>query len=684
MTTGKIGVSTQNLFPIIKKFLYSDHEIFLREIVSNAVDATRKLKILASSGEFKGEVSDWRVRVKADKTAGTLTVSDSGIGMTQEEVEKYINQIAFSGAEEFLEKHKDDAATIIGHFGLGFYSAFMVSDKVEIITKSYKEGAQAVRWTGEGDTEYTLENAERVEHGTDVVMYVNPEEKDFLEEGRIQELLTKYCKFLPVGIVFGKKKEWKDGKQVETDEDNVVNDTDPLWTRKPAELKEEDYRKFYRELYPMSMADPLFHIHLNVDYPFNLTGVLYFPKIDNKFEIQKNKIQLYCNQVYVSDSVEGIVPEYLTLLHGVIDSPDIPLNVSRSYLQSDRNVKKISSHITKKVADSLTDIFRNNREEYEKKWDDLKIFIQYGMLTDEKFAERANGIVLLKTTDGKYFTLEEYENLVKVNQTDKDDNIVYLYATDVQEQYTYIQAAKDKGYDVLVMDGQLDTHFINHVEQKNAKHKFLRVDSDVTDKLIPKSEVQGTDWSETEQHEMREVFNAQLPKEGGMYTVNFEALGGTADPVVIIRSEFMRRMKDMAAMNPGMGFYGAMGDQFTLVVNTDHRLVKEVLSCERKEMAVRLEPINAEIRDKEGQKKELDELNKDKKEEEIPQVDRDRKKAYSDRIDELEKQKQNLLQEYGRGNKVVGQLIDLALLANGLLKGEALNKFVKRSVELIK
>lgn len=682
MATGKIGVSTQDLFPIIKKFLYSDHDIFLREIVSNAVDATQKLKVLASGGEFKGDVSGLKVRVKADKEAGTLTVSDSGIGMTQEEVEKYINQIAFSGAEEFLSKHKDDAATIIGHFGLGFYSAFMVSDKVEIVTKSYKEGAQAVKWTCQGETEYTLENTERAERGTDIIMYINPEEKDFLEDNKIQELLTKYCKFLPIEIVFGKKKEWKDGKYVDTEEDNVINDTNPAWTRKPSDLKEEDYLKFYHELYPMA-PDPLFHIHLNVDYPFTLTGILYFPKIDNKFEIQKNKIQLYSNQVYVTDSVEGIVPEYLTLLHGVIDSPDIPLNVSRSYLQSDRNVKKISNHITKKVADSLSDIFKNSRDDYEKKWDDLKVFIQYGMLTDEKFAERAQNIVLLKDTDGKYFTLEEYENLVKVNQTDKDNNIVYLYATDVQEQYTYIQAAKDKGYDVLLMDGQLDTHFINHLEQKNANHKFLRVDSDVIDKLIPNADSRETSWSEAEQSEIRDVFTAQLPKEGGMYMVNFEALGAQADPVVITRSEFMRRMKEMAAMSPGMGFYGAMGDQFTLVVNTDHPLVAGILEDEKQKMSAQLEPIDFEIRENEGKKTELDELNKDKKEEEIPQVDKDRKKEYTDKIEELRKQKQILLEEYGKGNKIVGQLIDLALLANGLLKGEALNRFVKRSVELI-
>lgn len=683
MASGKIGVSTKDLFPIIKKFLYSDHDIFLREIVSNAVDATQKLKVLAATGEFKGEVGMPRVWVKADKEAGTLTVSDNGIGMTQEEVEKYINQIAFSGAEEFMEKHKDDAATIIGHFGLGFYSAFMVSDKVEIVTKSYKDGAQAVRWSCEGETEYTIENAERVERGTDIIMYINPEEKDFLEDNKINDLLTKYCKFLPVEIIFGKKKEWKDGKNVDTEEDHIINDTNPAWTRKPSDLKEEDYQKFYRELYPMAQ-DPLFHIHLNVDYPFNLTGILYFPKIDNKFEIQKNKIQLYSNQVYVTDSVEGIVPEYLTLLHGVIDSPDIPLNVSRSYLQSDRNVKKISSHITKKVADSLNDIFKDNREEYEKKWDDLKVFIQYGMLTDEKFAERANSIFLLKNTDNKYFTLEEYENLVKTNQTDKDNNVVYLYATDVAEQYTYIENAKAKGYDVLLMDGQLDTHFINHLEQKNNGHKYLRVDSDVIDKLIPKEDARKSDLSETEQEELRPVFSSQLPKDGAMYMVNFEALGEGAEPVIVTRSEFMRRMKEMAAMNPGMGFYGAMGDQYTLVVNTDHKLVKAVLADEQKEMSAKLEPVNFELKELEVKKKELDVLNEGKKDDEIPQVDKDRLEENRKTTDNLQKQKEQLLEEYGKGNKIVGQLIDLALLANGLLKGEALNKFVKRSVDLIK
>lgn len=676
-------MATGNLFPIIKKFLYSDHEIFLRELVSNAVDASRKLQVLASSGDFKGEAGGLKVRVKADKAAGTLTISDNGIGMTAEEVDKYINQIAFSGAEEFLAKYKDNGAAIIGHFGLGFYSAFMVSDKVEILTKSYKEGAKAVRWTCEGNPEYTMEEAEKAERGTDIILHLNEEEKEFLEDTKINELLSKYCKFLPVPVVFGKKKEWKDGEYKDTDEDNVINDLDPAWTRKPSDLKEEDYLKFYHELYPMA-PDPLFHIHLNVDYPFTLTGILYFPKIENKFEIQKNKIQLYCNQVFVTDSVEGIVPEYLTLLHGVIDSPDIPLNVSRSYLQSDRNVKKISNHITKKVADSLTDIFKTQREEYEKKWDDLKIFIQYGMLTDEKFAERANSIFLLKNTEGKYFTYEEYQNLIKAEQTDKDKKLVFLYATDVHEQYTYIEAAKSRGYDVLLMDGQLDTHFINHLEQKTPDHRFVRVDSDVIDKLIPKSETKDVAWSHEEQENLRAVFSSQLPKEGGMYMVSFEALGENAEPVVVTRSEFMRRMKDMAALSPGMSFYGSMGDQVTLVVNTEHRLVKGILEDEKREMDSKLEPINAEVKEVEKKKAEIDELNKDKKFDEIPQVDKDRKADYDKQLDELRKRKESLLDEYGKGNKIVGQLIDLALLANGLLKGAALDKFVKRSVELIK
>ena len=679
---GSLSINSENIFPIIKKWLYSDHDIFIRELVSNGCDAVTKLKKLAVMGEFE-EADDekYKVEVRINPTDKTLTFIDNGIGMTEEEVEKYINQIAFSGAEEFMNKYKDNAAAIIGHFGLGFYSSFMVSDRVEIVTKSYKEGAKAVKWSCEGNPEYTLEETEKAERGTDIIMYISEEEKDFLEDSKVNDLLTKYCKFLPIEIISGKKKEWKDGEYKDTTEDNVINDTNPAWTRKPTDLTEEDYEKFYRELYPMAQ-DPLFH--LNVDYPFNLTGILYFPKIDNKFEIQKNKIQLYSNQVYVTDSVEGIVPEYLTLLHGVIDSPDIPLNVSRSYLQSDRNVKKISSHITKKVADSLSDIFTNKREDYEKKWDDLKIFIQYGMLTDEKFAERAKSIFLFKNTEGKYFTYEEYENLIKANQTDKDNKVVFLYATDVKEQYTYIETAKGKGYDVLLMDGQLDTHFINHLEQKNSDHRFVRVDSDVIDKLIPKEETKEVALSHEEQEELRAVFTSQLPKEEGMFMVNFEAMGENGDPVIVTRSEFMRRMKEMAAMNPGMGFYGAMGDQYTLVVNTDHKLVNTILENEKKEMSAQLEPINFEIKETEKKQAELDELNKGKKDEEIPQVDKDRKSEYSKTIADLNKQKSSLLEEYGKGNKVVGQLIDLALLANGLLNGEALNRFVKRSVELIK
>ncbi|GHV63766.1 chaperone protein htpG [Bacteroidia bacterium] len=687
MATGKIGVSTSDLFPIIKKFLYSDHDIFLREIISNAVDATQKLKVLASNGEYKGDVSGLNVQVKTDKKAGTLTVSDNGIGMTREEVEKYINQIAFSGAEEFMEKYKDDKAAIIGHFGLGFYSSFMVSDKVEIVTKSYRDGAQAVQWSCKGDPEYSLADVEKAEVGTDIIMYLNKEEKDFLEDNKITDLLTKYCKFLPIEIIFGKKKEWKDGKQVETDEDNVINDINPAWTRKPTDLKEEDYQKFYHQLYPMAQ-DPLFHIHLNVDYPFNLTGILYFPKIDNKFEIQKNKIQLYSNQVYVTDSVEGIVPEYLTLLHGVIDSPDIPLNVSRSYLQSDRNVKKISAHITKKVADSLSDIFAKNREEYEQKWNDLKVFIQYGMLSDEKFAERADKLFLFRNTEDKYFTLEEYDTLVKQEQTDKDKNIVCLYTTNKEEQYTYIEAARAKGYDVIVLDGQLDTHFINYLEQKKSDHKYLRVDSDTVDKLIQKEEAHATTWTEAEQQDLRPVFSSQLPKTDSVFMVNFEAIGENSDPLLVTRSEFMRRMKDMAQMNPGMNFYGAMGDHFNLIVNTDHRLVKQILEDEKKEMGEKVSPLVTQIHETEEKQAALqaqhENLKKDKKEDEIPQAEKDSLKEYSDKLSDLKSQKEALLDEYGKGNKIVGQLIDLALLANGLLKGEALNKFVKRSVDLIK
>lgn len=683
MTNGKIGVSTKDLFPIIKKFLYSDHDIFLREIVSNAVDASQKMRVIAKSSDFKGELGDLKVSVSINKDAGTLTVSDNGIGMTKDEVEKYINQIAFSGAEEFLEKHKDNAANIIGHFGLGFYSSFMVSDKVEILTKSYKEGAEAEKWSCDGNPEYTLEVAEKEGRGTDIVMYLNEEEKDFLEDNKISELLNKYCQFLPIPIVFGKKKDWKDGKQIELDEDNIINDTNPAWTRKPVDLKEEDYMDFYKRLYPMA-KDPLFHIHLNVDYPFNLTGILYFPKIDTKFEIQKNKIQLYCNQVFVTDSVEGIVPEYLTLLHGVIDSVDIPLNVSRSYLQSDRNVKKISNHIAKKVSDSLTDIFKNNREEYEKKWDDLKVFIQYGILSDEKFAERSNDIVLLKTTENKYYTIDEFDNLVKSNQTDKDGNIVYLYTTDKDEQYSYIETAKAKGYEVLLMDGQLDTHFVSYLEQKNEKHKVLRVDSEVIDKLIPKEGQKESTLSTEEKEDMKVIFESSLPKSEAVFNVSFEAMGDTAEPLTVTKSEFMRRMKDMAEMNPGMGFYGAMGDHYSLVVNTDHPLINNILEDEKNTLSEKLNPLKESIKDKEDKKSEINNLNKDIKSEEIPQLDKDRLSELDKEIGELKSQKDEIIKIYSGDNKLVGQLIDLALLANGLLKGAALSKFIKRSVDLIK
>lgn len=683
MVTGKIGVTSTDLFPIIKKFLYSDHEIFLREIVSNAVDASQKLKTLVSSGEFKGELGELSVKVSVDKEAGTITVSDRGIGMTEEEVNKYINQIAFSGAEEFLDKYKDDANAIIGHFGLGFYSSFMISDRVEIISKSYKEGSQAVKWSCDGSPEYSLNPVEKEDRGTDIIMYVNDEERAFLEESKVSELLNKYCKFLPVEIVFGKKKEWKDGKQEETNEDNIINDTKPAWTKKPVDLKEEDYSNFYRQLYPMG-DDPLFHIHLNVDYPFNLTGILYFPKIKNNIEIQKNKIQLYCNQVFVTDSVEGIVPEFLTLLHGVIDSPDIPLNVSRSYLQSDRNVKKISNHITKKVADSLNDIYKKDRKEFEEKWDDLKVFVQYGMLTEEKFAERAKNFVLLKNTDAKYFTIEEYKEIIKENQTDKDSNVICLYTTDVEEQFTYIEAAKNKGYDVVLMDGQLDTHFINYLEQKEEGTKYVRVDSDVVDKLIQKDDVKESHLNELERQELNPVFLSRLKNDEAQFMLSFEALGENSSPVVITRSEFMRRMKEMSAMNPGMNFYGNMPDSYNLVINTDHELVSKIVEEKSSVLADKLTDINAKINEFEQSKQSIEATNKGKKEDEISQVDKEKMNDLSKQIQDLRKEKDAQLERFGKDNNLVGQLVDLALLANGLLKGEALNNFVKRSVEMIK
>ncbi|MCT4614042.1 MAG: molecular chaperone HtpG [Marinifilaceae bacterium] len=683
MSTGKIGVTSNDLFPIIKKFLYSDHDIFLREIVSNAVDASQKLKTLSSTGEFKGELGELKVRVSLDKEAKTITISDNGIGMTKDEVEKYINQIAFSGAEEFLDKYKDQANAIIGHFGLGFYSSFMISDKVEIVSLSHKEGAEAIRWSCEGNPEYTLETTEKSERGTDIIMHVSEEEKDFLDEAKLEGLLNKYCKFLPIEIIFGKKKDWKDGQQVETEEDNIVNDTNPTWTKKPADLKEEDYDNFYRQLYPMA-EKPLFNIHLNVDYPFNLTGVLYFPKINNNIEVQKNKIQLYCNQVFVTDSVEGIVPEFLTLLHGVIDSPDIPLNVSRSYLQSDGNVKKISNHISKKVSDSLHDIFKKDRADFESKWDDLRLFVQYGMLTEEKFFDRAKKFVLLKNTDSKYFTLEEYEELIKTNQTDKDNNIIALYTTNPDEQYTYIEAAKAKGYDVLLLDSQLDNHFINHLEQKENSKKYVRVDSDIVDKLIVKEEAKKADLSDTEVSEMPHVFKAHLTDEKINYTVVFESLGSDNQPLLITQSEFMRRMKEMSAMNPGMNFYGEMPDSYNLVVNTDHELIKKVIETKNSELGSNLSELNQQISNFESEKSQLEELKKDKKEDEVPQEEKDKMNDIINSISEENKKKETILNEFGKNNDLAKQLIDLALLANNMLKGADLAKFVKRSVDMIK
>lgn len=683
MQKGNIGVTTENIFPIIKKFLYSDHEIFLRELVSNAVDATQKLKTLAAKSDFKGELGDLTVRVKADKENGTITISDRGIGLTAEEIDKYINQIAFSGANDFLAKYKEDANAIIGHFGLGFYSAFMVSKKVEIITRSYREGAQAVKWTCDGSPEFTLEDTEKADRGTDIVLYIDDDCKEFLEDAKIQALLTKYCRFLPVSIAFGKKKEWKDGKQVETEEDNIINDTCPIWTKQPSELKDEDYKNFYRTLYPMS-DEPLFWIHLNVDYPFNLTGVLYFPKIKSNIDLQKNKIQLYCNQVYVTDSVEGIVPDFLTLLHGVIDSPDIPLNVSRSYLQSDSNVKKISTYITKKVADRLQSIFKSDRKEFESKWDDLKLFINYGMLTQDDFYAKAEKFALLKDTDSHYYTFEEYNTLIKDNQTDKDGNLIYLYANNTDEQYTYIAAAKDKGYNVLLMDGQLDVPMINKLEQKLEKSRFTRVDSDVIDRLIVKDEQKGEKLPQDKQEILSTVFNGQLPKLNKTeFHVEVEPLGETAAPVIITQSEYMRRMKDMASIQPGMSFYGEMPDMFSMVLNSDHKLVKQVLDDAESACAEKLVPVESEIAMLKLRETELHKAHEGKKDEEIPTTEKDELKDVEQKLTEQKQQKDAIVNEYAASNKIVHQLIDLALLQNNMLKGEALNNFVKRSVELI-
>ena len=685
MQKGNIGVTTENIFPIIKKFLYSDHEIFLRELVSNAVDATQKLKTLAATGDFKGELGDLTVRVKVDKENGTITISDRGLGMTAEEIDKYINQIAFSGANDFLEKYKDDANAIIGHFGLGFYSAFMVAKTVDIVTLSYsyKEGAKAVKWSCDGSPEFTLEETERSDRGTDIILHVDEDCKEFLEESRLQGLLTKYCHFLAVPVAFGKKKEWKDGKQVETDEDNLINDTCPIWTKKPSDLKEEDYKKFYRDLYPMA-DEPLFWIHLNVDYPFNLTGVLYFPKIKSNIDLQRNKIQLYCNQVYVTDSVEGIVPDFLTLLHGVIDSPDIPLNVSRSYLQSDSNVKKISTYITKKVSDRLQSIFKNDRKEFEEKWDDLKIFINYGMLTQEDFYEKASKFALFKDTDNKYYTFEEYQTLIKDNQTDKNGSLIYLYANNLDEQYTYIDAAKNKGYNVLLMDGQLDVPMINMLEQKFEKSHFTRVDSDIVDRLIVKEGQKGEELPHDKQEVLSSLFKGQMPKvKKTEFHVEAHALGENNAPIVITQAEYMRRMKDMASIQPGMSFYGEMPDMFNLVLNSDHRLIKQVLSDAETACAEKLVPVESEIAMLTLRRNELQKAQEGKKDEEIPTAEKDELSEVEKKIEAQKTEKENILNGYAAGNKVIHQLIDLALLQNNMLKGEALTNFVKRSVEMI-
>jgi molecular chaperone HtpG len=679
MKKGNIGVQAENIFPIIKKFLYSDHEIFLRELVSNAVDATQKLKTLSGVGEYKGDVEDLKVEVKVDKDAKTITISDNGIGMTEDEIEKYINQIAFSGAEEFLDKYKNDANAIIGHFGLGFYSSFMVSERVDIVTKSHKDGAQAVKWSCDGSPDYTLEEISKDRVGTDIVLHIDSENESFLEDAKINELLNKYCKFLPVEVAYGKKKEWKDGQQVDTDEQNIVNTTNPVWTRKPADINEEEYSEFYRSLYPMA-DDPIFNIHLNVDYPFNLTGVLYFPKVKATVELQRNKIQLYCNQVFVTDSVENIVPEFLTLLHGVIDSPDIPLNVSRSYLQSDHNVKKISNHITKKVADKLEELFKADRKKFEEIWEDLKIFVQYGMLSEEKFYERAKKFYLLKNTEGKFYTLEEYETLVKETQTDKDGNLIYLYASNTVDQHSYIAEAKRKEYDVLVIDSPLAAHFINKLEQADQKKRFVRVDADVVEKLIQKEDSTESKLSINEQNDFRPVFENQLPKDAN-YMVNFESLGADANPVMITQNEFMRRMKDMQATSgQNMNIYGSMPDSYNIIVNTDHKLVTDILGDKKEKLGTELDSINSKISSIEAKKTEI---NKDKKEEDLTQEEKDEVKSITDKVDSLSQEKRKKLENFGNENKKVKQLIDLALLSNNMLKGEALSDFVKRSIELM-
>ena len=684
MQKGTIGVTTDNIFPVIKKFLYSDHEIFLRELVSNAVDATQKLKTLSSFGDFKGELGTMNVTVSIDKNKGTLTISDRGIGMTAEEIDKYINQIAFSGAEEFLEKYKNDANAIIGHFGLGFYSSFMVSKKVEIRTLSYKEGAQAVMWSCDGSPAYEMTDIEKSERGTDIILYVDDDNKEFLEEQRIETLLKKYCRFLPVPVVFGKEQEWKDGKYVDTDKDRVINDMEPAWTRKPTDLTDEDYRKFYADLYP-GIDEPLFWIHLNIDYPFKLTGILYFPKVKSNIELNKNKIQLYCNQVFVTDSVEGIVPDFLMLLQGVIDSPDIPLNVSRSYLQSDSNVKKISGYITKKVSERLQEIFNSDRKQFEEKWDDLKIFIEYGMLSDEKFYERAQKFVLLKDTEDKYYTLDEYKKLIEGNQTDKDGQLVYLYATDKEAQYSYIDTAVSRGYDVLLMNGQLDPHFIGMLEQKLEKSRFVRVDSDLIDKLIKKSDTtSNTALDEQQRDMMTSVFKSQIPAmEKSDFLVMFEPVGATAQPIVITQNEFMRRMKDMAAIQSGMAFYGELPDSYNLIVNTDHPLSQKVIADTESACKSELTPILDELKTVNEEIERLQEAKKDKKDDEIPVADKEALKHAEEKAKELRAKESDILKTYADQTPLVRQLVDLALLSNNMLKGEALSKFIKRSVEML-
>ena len=686
MQKGNIGVTTENIFPVIKKFLYSDHEIFLREMVSNAVDATQKLKTLKEQGEFKGELGDLTVHVNLDADKGTITISDRGIGMTEEEIDKYINQIAFSGVNDFLEKYKDNANNIIGHFGLGFYSSFMVSKKVEIVTRSYKDDAKAVKWSCDGSPAYEIDEAEKEDRGSDIILYLDDDCKEFLEKQKIQELLNKYCKFMTVPIAFGKKQEWSsdEKKMVDTAEDNIINNVEPLWTKAPSALKDEDYKSFYRTLYPMS-DEPMFWIHLNVDYPFNLTGILYFPRIKSNIDLQRNKIQLYCNQVFVTDQVEGIVPEFLTLLHGVIDSPDIPLNVSRSYLQSDRDVKKISTYITKKVADRLQSIFKEDRKAYEEKWDDLKLFINYGMLSEESFYDRAKEFALMKDTDGKYFTFDEYKTLIEGAQKDKDDMLVYLYATDKEEQYSYIQAAKDKGYSVLLLDGQLDVPAIQMLEQKFEKSRFTRVDADIVERLIVKDDTPKTELSEDETANLSSVFRSQMPKmEKTEFMIEVQSLGADARPVMMTQNEYMRRMKEMSRFQPGMNFYAQMPDSMNLVLNADHPLVKGVLADCKSATEEALKPVESELKGQEARLAAIRQAQEKKKADELTQEEKDDKANTEKAVQEQKNKKQQILADYAKGNSIVHQLIDLALLQNGMLKGEALDKFLKRSIELIK